>query len=40
MADSDNDGLYDAEEVALGTDPFNADTDGDALPDGWGSQRP
>ena len=35
MADSDNDGLYDAEEVALGTDPFNADTDGDALPDGW-----
>ncbi|MEC8050213.1 MAG: hypothetical protein VX210_05415, partial [Myxococcota bacterium] len=35
IPDSDGDGLYDDEEVALGTDPWNADTDGDALPDGW-----
>ena len=33
--DSDNDGLTDAEEAVLGTDPFNPDTDGDALLDGW-----
>ncbi|WIG97757.1 Ig-like domain-containing protein [Myxococcus sp. SDU36] len=33
-ADADNDGLTDAEELALGTDPNNPDTDGDGLPDG------
>jgi len=33
--DSDGDGLTDAEERALGTDPNNPDTDGDGLPDGW-----
>ncbi|WP_284668648.1 Ig-like domain-containing protein [Myxococcus sp. SDU36] len=32
--DSDDDGLTDAEEIALGTDPNNPDTDGDGLPDG------
>ena len=35
LVDSDGDGLYDLEEADLGTDPFNSDTDGDALPDGW-----
>lgn len=33
-ADSDNDGLSDAQEQALGTDPDNPDTDGDGLLDG------
>jgi len=33
--DRDADGLSDAEERELGTDPANADTDGDALLDGW-----
>jgi hypothetical protein len=32
--DSDGDGLLDREELAIGTDPFNADTDGDGLLDG------
>ncbi len=32
--DSDNDGLTDAEEATLGTDPNNPDTDGDGLLDG------
>ncbi len=32
--DSDGDGLTDAEEAALGTDPNNPDTDGDGLSDG------
>ncbi|WP_228559412.1 MULTISPECIES: Ig-like domain-containing protein [Myxococcus] len=32
--DTDGDGLTDAEEVVLGTDPTNPDTDGDGLPDG------
>jgi outer membrane protein OmpA-like peptidoglycan-associated protein len=32
--DSDFDGLTDAEEAALGTDPYNPDTDGDGLTDG------
>ncbi len=33
MLDSDGDGLYDWEELELGTDPFNPDTDGDGLTD-------
>lgn len=32
--DSDNDGIPDADETILGTDPFDADTDGDTLEDG------
>jgi hypothetical protein len=32
--DSDNDGLYDWEEVVLGTDPYDADSDKDGVPDG------
>jgi eukaryotic-like serine/threonine-protein kinase len=32
--DSDGDGLTDAQERAIGTDPFNPDTDGDGLNDG------
>jgi len=32
--DSDGDGLLDAEEAALGTDPFDPDSDGDGLLDG------
>jgi len=33
-ADSDGDGLTDAEEADIGTDPLNPDTDGDGLLDG------
>jgi hypothetical protein len=33
--DRDRDGLTDAEEAALGTDPLDRDTDYDGLPDGW-----
>lgn len=33
--DTDGDGLTDDEEREIGTDPLLADTDGDALPDGW-----
>lgn len=33
-ADSDGDRLADADEAALGTDPYNADTDGDGYYDG------
>ncbi|MCB1096619.1 MAG: hypothetical protein KDN22_13665 [Verrucomicrobiae bacterium] len=33
-ADSDCDGLLDADETALGTDPFAADSDGDGFNDG------
>jgi thiol-disulfide isomerase/thioredoxin len=32
--DSDGDGLSDAEELALGTDPYDADSDGDGQTDG------
>jgi uncharacterized protein (DUF1800 family) len=34
LADTDRDGLSDAVERALGTNPLVADTDGDSLPDG------
>jgi len=34
-SDADGDGLTNAQELALGTDPLNPDTDGDGLPDGW-----
>ncbi len=33
--DADLDGLRDADEARLGTDPHNRDTDGDGLLDGW-----
>jgi len=33
--DSDGDGLFDSEELELGTDPVNPDTDGDVLEDGY-----
>ena len=32
--DVDHDGLENSREIALGTDPFNPDTDGDGVPDG------
>lgn len=32
--DTDNDGLYDREEIEMGTDPFDCDTDGDGVNDG------
>ena len=35
MLDSDQDGLQDIYEDDIGTDPFNPDTDGDNLPDGF-----
>ena len=31
--DSDQDGLTDAQELALGTNPFSSDTDSDGLTD-------
>jgi hypothetical protein len=34
QGDSDQDGLSDQQEILLGTDPVNADTDGDGLLDG------
>ena len=37
LADTDGDGLSDAEEVALETHPGRADSDGDGLPDSWES---
>ncbi|NKB33447.1 MAG: hypothetical protein GKR91_10150 [Pseudomonadales bacterium] len=35
IQDNDNDGLSDADEDALGTDPLDSDTDGDSLLDGF-----
>ncbi|MGQ4892660.1 MAG: hypothetical protein ACP6IP_09260, partial [Candidatus Njordarchaeia archaeon] len=35
LFDSDGDMLSDSDEVRLGTDPDNPDTDGDGLPDGY-----
>jgi hypothetical protein len=32
--DDDNDGVLDVDEVALGLDPFKADSDGDGIDDG------
>lgn len=37
--DSDNDKLIDLREQKLGTDPYNPDTDGDGLYDGWEIQK-
>ncbi len=37
--DTDNDGLTDMEEYALGTSPINWDTDGDGLSDFWEVMR-
>ena len=37
--DTDNDGLTDIEEYALGTSPINWDTDGDGLSDYWEVMR-
>ena len=39
VVDSDRDGLTDAEEALLGTDPGNSDTDGDTLPDGYEDRK-
>ena len=39
VVDTDHDGLTDAQETALGTDPTNPDTDGDGLPDGQEAMR-
>ncbi len=33
--DTDDDGLSNLEEMALGTSPIDWDTDGDGMPDGW-----
>jgi len=37
--DADDDGLTDAEEAALGTDPLDPDSDGDGVPDGLEGSR-
>lgn len=35
LADPDNDGLGVMEEIAIGTNPIDCDTDNDYMPDGW-----
>ena len=35
LDDSDADGISDSDEFAIGTQPFNNDTDSDLIPDGW-----
>jgi hypothetical protein len=35
LADRDRDGLTDAYEGSIGTDPFDADSDNDGMDDGW-----
>ena len=35
LMDNDGDGLTNASEVLIGTDPLNPDTDGDGMPDGF-----
>jgi len=35
LRDLDNDGLYDIEELVMGTNPIHWDTDGDGMCDGW-----
>ncbi len=35
LMDNDGDGLTNANEVLIGTDPLNPDTDGDGMPDGF-----
>ena len=37
--DPDNDGLSNAQELALGTHPNHPDSDDDGLPDGWEVQH-
>src|SRR5690606_4190098 len=37
--DTDGDGLSDADEVLIGTDIGNPDSDGDLIPDGWEHQH-
>ena len=39
-ADTDGDGVSDADEVAQGSNPFDPDTDGDSIPDGEETQDP
>ena len=39
VADSDDDGLSDGQEVSIGTSPAKKDTDGDGLSDGWEVQH-
>ena len=38
LMDNDGDGLTNAGEVFIGTDPLNPDTDGDGMPDGFEAQ--
>ncbi len=35
MGDSDNDGVTDYDEIIIGIDQFDNDTDNDLMPDGW-----
>jgi hypothetical protein len=35
LSDRDRDGLTNAYEGSIGTDPFDADSDNDGMPDGW-----